>query len=397
MEYDINAKKDIQIATGENRNDIDDELYKQIHFAIINENQKNLKKLLSDKEKLNFTDLNSPEMDGDDVSFLAEALHDNTSIKSLRFWEISVGDIGAKSLAQLLKINHNIVGLELFICDIATTGSRYLGEALPESNISDFTLLCTPTINDSGALFLAAGLAKLSSLTSLAWIDNGDTNARYQALAVIIRENKSIKSLDLSESDFRQASLMQPMIDAISENVALERVYLRRIKITPERCKSLGATLAKSPSLKSIEISTYQEDISDRLNTEEFVQRTFEGTLNEVPLEEYPLTAATVWDILSEIIGSSTLERISIRAQVSINDIKQAFNKDGNNDFENIIIRKIQHHNISINIDGEYLSKREEPNLTNTASLNRSLPDQLLPGPVMGNNNNNNNSSNYTL
>ncbi|KAL0251524.1 hypothetical protein GEMRC1_000737 [Eukaryota sp. GEM-RC1] len=129
---------------------------------------------------------------------LVEQLHRSTSpITKLNLEDISIGDAGAKSLAEALKVNTTLVELDVKGNGILDEGAIALAEALKVNSTLIEMDLGWNSIGNEGAFALAEALHLNSTISVLNLFDNAICDEGAIALTQSLRVNSSITELYL--------------------------------------------------------------------------------------------------------------------------------------------------------------------------------------------------------
>ena len=181
---------------------------------------------------------------------LAHLFGKSVDLTSLNLSESCIGDEGANSLSQALRVNTSLTSLDLsqnFICD---EGANCLSQALIVNTTLTSFILCFNYLFNEGAISLSQALRENSSLTSLDLSCNfiGDEGAI--SLSQALRVNASLASLDLSRNSIGDEGA-NSLSQALRVNTSLTSLDLSRNSIGDEAANSLSQALRVNTSLTS--------------------------------------------------------------------------------------------------------------------------------------------------
>ena len=215
------------------------------------------------------------------TQYLAQALCENTSVKTLKLNHIPLHDEGAKALAEILfarsgtegsgTVNSTLEHVDLSWCNILPVGTKHLSQAL-YANTSIKTLnLSGNHVDDEGAQALAemlGGNGAESSETFNTTLEHVDLSQcsigpeGVQHLARALCVNASIKTLVLNvnhlyDEGAKELAEMLGKIGAVSSrsNTTLEHVYLNSCNIGHVGAKLLAESLRVNTSVKTLKLS----------------------------------------------------------------------------------------------------------------------------------------------
>jgi len=133
-----------------------------------------------------------------------QALEANASLTALKLNQASITDRGVKELAAALLLNHSLLWLELRSNDISSLGAVALSKPLRafECKLAILDLSYNDSIQDQGVQGLCKSLESNTALKSLRLRATGFTKAGALALALMLKKNKGLRTLDISENKF---------------------------------------------------------------------------------------------------------------------------------------------------------------------------------------------------
>mmetsp|Transcript_12388 Transcript_12388/g.40791 ORF Transcript_12388/g.40791 Transcript_12388/m.40791 type:complete len:388 (-) Transcript_12388:1086-2249(-) len=199
--------------------------------------------------KLSYIKLNgnSKELFGKRVEYmqvfaLAESLHDIGGIEELDLSYNGIDDAGAATLQRMLKLNKSIKVLNLAGNSIGGEGTAKLAEALSEPGGG------------------GAGVESLSLRGNPIGEEGG------QAMAAMLRANKTLASLDLGDAELGMKSVVSIATALNEENRTLRHVGLGKVLISSlggEGSVHLARMLAANDSLESLVASKHKMRAGD--------------------------------------------------------------------------------------------------------------------------------------
>ena len=142
----------------------------------------------------------------------------------------NIGDNGAEQIADALKENHHLKGLNLWGNNIGADGAKQITDALKVNNILKTLDLSYNNIGDDGANQIADALKGNHSLDSLMLNSNNIGNYGAKKLADALKVNNSLKTLDLMKNNIGDDGARK-IADVLRVNHTLETLYLMKNKI----------------------------------------------------------------------------------------------------------------------------------------------------------------------
>ncbi|MEW5306741.1 MAG: hypothetical protein WDW36_009184 [Sanguina aurantia] len=225
------------------------------------------------------------------VFALAESLQEDSTITSLDLSYNFLNDMAAQALAGLLKVNKNILRLDLTGNDITATGAAHLTDALLQPGCSlEQLLLGGNPLGDAGILAIAdmlkvnralrelhlantrCGLTGIVGLsTALSDTENGGCGVRVldmeapmlggpqelatQHLARMLAENTTITHLGLQKHGLVDSTLATLIDYGLLRNRSLQSLDLRANRLSPFAAPHLERLLADKPTLSTLRLS----------------------------------------------------------------------------------------------------------------------------------------------
>merc|ERR1711939_216583 len=186
------------------------------------------------------------------VSYIAQVLKRNRTLKVLNLSENKVDSMGLASLAEALKYNCTLETLDLSrnpCCGPSLEGLMALRSALTINRSLKRLFLNGCDLTSQGAIALAEFLPEAASLIHLDLTDNHEIDiAGVMALSVAVKMNTSLRCLDLNmppnDSDF--ARLSQEILQCCVRNTehAQEAALARGTKPSTIATPLLNSTVA---------------------------------------------------------------------------------------------------------------------------------------------------------
>ena len=165
-----------------------------------------LAECLRDNTSLAGLDLGFCSMGDTGAAQLADGLRNNATLTDLSLCDNSIGDAGATQLAECLRINVTLKSLNLGSNNIGETGATQLAECLTFNATLESLDLYDNLFGDAGATRLAGCLRVNATLTSLNLSENGICETGATQMAESLRVNTKLKHLDMRGNDFGDVS-----------------------------------------------------------------------------------------------------------------------------------------------------------------------------------------------
>lgn len=193
---------------------------------------------------------------------IAKALLCNRTLSVLELDSNAVRDKGAKAIASVLSHNNcGLVKLGLGDCDIGTTGTRALAEALLHNSVLQILDLAYNRIEDEVAGKLAAALAHNCTLTHLFLSGTmiGDGGAR--GIANALKRNRGILCLTLAENNIF-ANGAQELAGALAYNRTLLTLDLSDNHVGDSGAESVACAIQCNHTLQELNLDGNQIGVS---------------------------------------------------------------------------------------------------------------------------------------
>ena len=185
---------------------------------------------------------------------IAQSLRDNTSLSSLVLQSNFIGNEGADSLAQALRVNATISSLDLSRNSVGAKGANSLAQSLKENSSLSSLVLQSNFIGNEGADSLAQALRVNASISSLDLSRNSVGAKGANSLAQALKLNTSLSSLDLSYN-LLGAEGAKSLSQALRVNTYLSSLNLYYNSVGNEGANSLAEALRVNTSLSSLDVS----------------------------------------------------------------------------------------------------------------------------------------------
>ena len=189
---------------------------------------------------------------------LAQALHHNSTLKTLDLSNNSISDAGAVALAQALHHNSTLWKLHLSNNSIGDAGAVALAQTLHHNSTLKTLDLSNNSISDAGAVALAQTLHHNSTLKTLDLSNNSISAAGAVALAQTLHHNSTLMTLDLSNNSIGDAGAVA-LAQALHYNSTLEGLDLSNNSISDAGAVALAQALHHNSTLKELDLTGNDE------------------------------------------------------------------------------------------------------------------------------------------
>jgi Ran GTPase-activating protein (RanGAP) involved in mRNA processing and transport len=160
--------------------------------------EKYVKRLKANDPNLTELDLYNNSIGNDGAKAIAEALKVNTVLTRLDLDTNSIGNDGTKAIAEALKVNTVLTTLSLQSNSIGNDGAKAIAEALKRNTVLTTLNLGYNSIGNDGAKAIAEALKVKTVLTILYLGDNSIGNDGAKAIAEALKDNIFLTRLELS-------------------------------------------------------------------------------------------------------------------------------------------------------------------------------------------------------
>ncbi len=196
----------------------------------------------------------------DNGPLLGEMLRENKTLQELDLTNSPIGASGLGYIAKGLKHNSGLVKLSLYKCFVSVTEGNgpLLEEMLRENKTLQELDLTTNPIGASRLGYIAKGLRHNTGLVklSLPWCSVGVTEYNGPLLEEVLRENKTLQELDLTNSPVG-ASGLGYIAKGLKRNTGLVKLSLYKcfVSVTEGNGLLLEEMLRENKTLQKLDLS----------------------------------------------------------------------------------------------------------------------------------------------
>ena len=193
--------------------------------------------------------------DGVGIRHVAEAVCNNSRVRTLRLCNFYLSDVDAKALAEIF--NCHIVLLEKLDLShnrIGSVGMEALAQAVVPNTVLKKLVLSDNDVGDDGAKALAEVLNCKTILEELDLSDNGIGNVGVEALAQVIGSNTTLKELSLRGNDVGDVGA-KALAEVLNCNNILEELDLSLNGIGEIGTEALAQAIGSNTALKKLVLS----------------------------------------------------------------------------------------------------------------------------------------------
>lgn len=174
---------------------------------------------------------------------LTDALKTNTHLTSLRIsGKESIGDEGARALAESLKQNRTINALEVSYSSITLKGAQALSEMLRENNTLVSFRLAGNSIGAEGMRYLADAIKANKTLTTFGFWDEDIGEEGALALADMLQDNSTLVYFFLQSNNLGKRGT-KAITDALENNRTLTELLIRCNSIDDEAMDGIAGII----------------------------------------------------------------------------------------------------------------------------------------------------------
>ncbi|KJE97164.1 hypothetical protein CAOG_010088 [Capsaspora owczarzaki ATCC 30864] len=188
---------------------------------------------------LKYLDLDNNLIGDAGAQSIAEALKVNTTLKALSLAKNQIGDVGANAIAEALKVNKTLTWLDLGKSRIGNAGAQAIAEALKMNAMVTEIGLKQNQIGNAGAHAIAEALKVNTGLIVLYLNENEIGNAGAQAIAEALKVNSTLYGLFLEDNQIGDAGA-QAIAEAFKVNPKLRDIFLKRNCISNARSQAIN-------------------------------------------------------------------------------------------------------------------------------------------------------------
>ena len=185
---------------------------------------------------------------------LAQALRQNSTLNGLNLSNNSISNAGAVALGQALCCNSTLEELHLSNNSISDAGAVALGQALHHNSTLMELVLSNNSISNTGVVAIAEALHHNSTLKYIYFSNNSISDAGVVAIAKALRHNSTLKYIYLSNNSIGDAGVVA-IADALHHNSALKYIYLSNNSISDAGAIALARGLRHNSTLWRLNLS----------------------------------------------------------------------------------------------------------------------------------------------
>ena len=161
------------------------------------------------------------------VPFLAEALQNNTTLKTLKLSNCKLTSDMIKDVSRMLTVNSSLTSLEMCCTPTGDAGAAHLAEALKRNETLEKLGICGCGMTDTGVAPLAEALQVNNSLCELNLsLNEALSDIGAARLAEALKRNKTLEKLNISFCGITDAGVA-PLAEALQVNNSLRELFIR--------------------------------------------------------------------------------------------------------------------------------------------------------------------------
>lgn len=191
------------------------------------------------------------------LNSLRNSLGNNTTLTSLTIMggpiENSLGNLGAKELAEGLRENKKLLSLNIFYNQIGYEGIFYIADILKHNTTLTELNLDLNDINDKGASHLWKALSQNSTLKILSLRNNllGKNKRHHEDLAAMLFKNGTLNTLNLCGNYFHHDTVIS-LAEVLKTNTSLTSLNLSKNRLNNEARALLSRSQEVSETLQTL-------------------------------------------------------------------------------------------------------------------------------------------------
>ena len=195
-------------------------------------------------------------IDGDLACRLAEALHDTTTLETLKVAHNLIGTKGARAIAKVIHSNKSLEEVKLKACNIDCEGACHFAKTLCNNTTPRNVDLSYNPIGTKGDTALAKTMHR-KSLQEVNMSDcSADSEGKYACHpAQELCEHTRVRILDLSNNPFGTKGAIA-LAELIHHNNSLEKVNMSDCNIGSEGTCHLAQALRENTTLRELYLSS---------------------------------------------------------------------------------------------------------------------------------------------
>lgn len=280
---------------------------------------KTLSSTLKQHPQLTELNISDDRLSPQAFELLIEALKINQNIKSCSFrqWNYLSGTHRVSLFALLLKENKHLNYLNLSFNALNDQDAIMFAKALKENNNVASLNLGYNAIGKKGIEALALALEKNNTLKTLNLCGNRNnsnilTKLNFQndvaalALAKVLKQNRSLTSLDLQNTDI-DVNLLS---EGLAYNRSLTALNLKGNNVNSKTLIKLSSALQKNPNLRRLNLSATQLEDNDMLALIEFLGKA--PNIIELDLDANKITHKGAKILATYLENNPSLTRLNL-------------------------------------------------------------------------------------
>jgi Ran GTPase-activating protein (RanGAP) involved in mRNA processing and transport len=186
---------------------------------------------------------------------IADALKVNTTLEGLYISGNEIGDAGAAALAGGLAVNSSLRELHANFCGIGAAGSRAIADALKINTTLEELYIANNNIGLLGSRAIAEALKVNTTLERLFISDNEIGDAGAAALADGLAVNSALRQLHANTCGIGAAG-SRAIAEALKINTTLEKLRIVNNKVGNAGAAALAGAVATTTSLSELHLAT---------------------------------------------------------------------------------------------------------------------------------------------
>lgn len=202
---------------------------------------------------------------------LRNSLANNTTLTALTIMggpiENSLGNLGAKKIAEGLRENKKLLSLNISYNQIGYEGIVYIADILKYNTTLTELNLDLNDINDKGSSHLWKALSQNSTLKTLSLRNNllGKNKQRHEDLATMLLKNTALHTLNLCGNYFHHNTVIL-LAEALKTNTSLTSLNLSENRLNNEAQVLLSRSQEVSETLQTLILKGDFDDDYDYYN-----------------------------------------------------------------------------------------------------------------------------------
>ncbi|XP_022801130.1 protein NLRC3-like [Stylophora pistillata] len=228
--------------------------------ALVNSLTNQVNKHEGDGTKVVLEAMNECKSEKDFPIHLAKCFGSGLNLTNLDLSENSIGNAGASSIAEAIKVNKTLTNLNLPGNDISDAGATSIAEAIKVNKTLTKLNLSRNHITFAGATSFAEAIKVNKTLTNLNLSGYQTTDAGATSIAEAIEVNNTLTNLNSPGNEMSDAGATS-IAEAIKVNKTLTNLNLSYFRITYAGATSIAEAIIVNKTLTNLDL--YCNDISD--------------------------------------------------------------------------------------------------------------------------------------